>query len=281
MWLKRSISTLAFALLCVSSLTALAEQDVRGSGDDGLLERYRGSVIVNYQRSYIDNYPFVLGSIEKVNGQERAEKEQHLSGTLTRISYMLPENVSTKDALEFFQAQLTEREAKPLFNCQSRDCGSSNVWANSVFGYSKLYGLERSQYYNAYELPGQSVALYVIERGNRRVYAHVDIMETDPTARVKSMLKDEGYALLSINKLPEINLLESLSKAGSFGNAAIVIHHKGASIAQAVAQGEAQATELRSLLAQNQIAADIYSIGALSPSVLGQHQMVVVLVAGG
>ncbi len=281
MWLKRSIATLVPTLLLSFTLPVLAEQDVRGSGDDSLIDRYRGSVIVNYQRSYVNNYPFVLGSIEKVNGVERTEKEQHLSGTLTRISYMLPENISTADAVDYFKSQLEEREAKLLFSCQSRECGSSNVWANSVFGYSKLYGLERSQYYNAFELPGQSVALYVIERGNRRIYAHLDIMETDPTARVIGMLKDKSYALLSIEKLPEINLLESLSSAGSLEKTAIVIHHKGDSIPEAAALSEAQADNLRTLLEQKKISADIYAIGELSPSVLGQHQMVVVLVSGG
>ena len=63
-----------------------------------------------------------------------------------------------------------------LFRCSGRDCGRSNDWANQVFGQATLYGPDRNQRYVARQWQDQLVSLYVIERGNKRVYAHLQFL---------------------------------------------------------------------------------------------------------
>lgn len=67
-----------------------------------------------------------------------------------------------------------------LFECHGRECGSSNQWANRIFGISKLYGPQRYQHYLAANISTADgpllIALYSIQRGNKRVYTQLDLL---------------------------------------------------------------------------------------------------------
>lgn len=279
MWLTR-IFTL---ILVLCSSFALADDDISGSSDDTVIERFRGSWIVNYQPSVLTDYSLALGGVEQVNGVERLEHKESLNGRLKRISYRIPDGNSTRNIYNFFKAQLEQGKAEILFTCQGRECGSSNYWANDVFGFSKLYGVERSQYYLAARLPGVTVVIYIIERGNRRLYAHIDLIETDTAARMTATIKNEGFVELSVNVLPDIDLLEKLIEQlkQHTRDIALVIHHRGDTLAAANALGLSKAEEVRQVLSARKISGiEVVSVGALSPSVLKKNEWVVMLVSG-
>jgi hypothetical protein len=66
-----------------------------------------------------------------------------------------------------------------LFECAGRECGSSNYWANKVFGRPVLYGPEKFQHYMVALLetgPPAYILVYTAQRGNRKVYAHIEIL---------------------------------------------------------------------------------------------------------
>ncbi len=88
------------------------------------------------------------------------------------------------DSQQVYQALQQEIEGaggQVVFSCESRDCGESNVWANRIFGQSKLYGKDREQFYSVSALTLDDapymVVLYTIKRGNGRVYAYTEMMK--------------------------------------------------------------------------------------------------------
>ena len=270
-------------LLIMCSSFVIAEDDIPGASDDSLIERFRGSLIVNYQSALLTDYSLALGSVEKVNGVERLEREERLTGYLKRISYRVPEGNTTRTVFTDFKEQLDKLNAEVLFSCHGRECGSSNYWANDVFEFSKLYGVERSQYYMAAKLPGVTAVIYVTERGNRRIYAHIDFIETDAAARMAATIKAKSFVELSTNSLPDMDVLDQLVgqlKKNSL-DIALVVHHQGETLAAADAAGVSKAEELRQLLLVREISGvKVFSVGALVPSVLSSNQLTVMLVSG-
>ncbi|WP_293266530.1 DUF4892 domain-containing protein [Neptunomonas sp.] len=279
MWLTR----ICFLILVFGASAIHAADDLVDSADDSVLERFRGSWIVNYKTLPLADYALPLGSVEQVNGVERLEREEGMTGRLTRISYRIPEGNTTRKVFSFFKTQLEKQKAEMLFSCQGRECGSSNYWANDVFNFSKLYGVERSQYYLAARLPGVTVSMYVIERGSRKLYFHIDVIETDVAARMTATIKREGYVGISINQLPDMNLLEKLiGQLESYSqDLTLVVHHKGETLEKGKALSATKASQLRQALIDRKMSnLSVQSVGALAPSVLRQNNLVVVLVAG-
>ncbi|WP_067981586.1 DUF4892 domain-containing protein [Neptuniibacter pectenicola] len=169
----RTLVVFLYILFC--SVYASAETDLPNSSDYPQLLRFPGSYIVQYDQGD-ENYRLVLGSLQKVNGVVIPEKEQRLTGWLTQITYRIPEPSTPDEAFSMFEAQLTKRGATTLFKCSGRDCGSSNQWANTIFRYSRLYGVEESQSFAAFRLNNKYVSLYAVERGNKRVYLRLDVL---------------------------------------------------------------------------------------------------------
>src|SRR5690606_10680294 len=179
--------------------------------DHAVLSRLPGSEIVDYRVLDRTNYRLALGRMQRVNGRVTAGSEERLQGRLVRITYQIPSGYPGSDVFERLSTQLLEGDATELYRCQGRGCGSSNFWANDVFGNRILYGPETDQFYLATtignEVQGVSgyAALYVVTRGNRRVYAHLDVLELPgdeldaPAVTAESLLarlRQEGSALM-------------------------------------------------------------------------------------
>ena len=63
------------------------------------------------------------------------------------ITYQLPLEHSADEAFTAAREALQQQGAQLLFWCQARDCGESSLWANEVFGNSKLFGADDGQSY--------------------------------------------------------------------------------------------------------------------------------------
>ncbi|MBY4678709.1 DUF4892 domain-containing protein [Marinobacterium arenosum] len=187
----KSLQLLGIGLGMVA-LTVQAASDVSGSTDHPLLDRYPRAYITNYEQRQEPDYRWALGALENVRGRVEPEKLRRLSGTLTRISYRIPDGVGPDEAFEYMQNQLLNKEAAEVFSCQGRQCGSSNEWANEVFDYARLYGVERTQYYGAFQFGDTAVSVYSVQRGNRRVYLHLDLLQPEKTDLV-DQLRRQGY----------------------------------------------------------------------------------------
>lgn len=165
--------------LLLLPLVAMAETDVSNSKDYPVLKRFPASYIVQYKQAVSRDYRQVLGVLEKINGVLRAEKEQRLSGQLTQITYRIPENHTPQEAFDYLYSQIKAKGGTELFRCTGRECGSSNQWANNIFRYFRLYGVDNSQSYAAFELNGSYLSLYSVRRGNKRVYLRLDVLENN------------------------------------------------------------------------------------------------------
>lgn len=168
-------------ILCTAN--ALAQSDLRGSSDIAVLQRFPESWITEYQQPASVSYLLALGTMRREGGRVVPENSIRTRGTLTRITYEVPQTYTGADVFSFFEKQIDARAYKRLFSCTGRDCGTSEYWANDVFDIRTLYGPERNQYYLAAEIgdPGNEryLCVYIITRANRRIYAHVEYLEAD------------------------------------------------------------------------------------------------------
>jgi hypothetical protein len=194
---------------------------------------------------------------------------------------------------------LLSANQRELFNCQGRDCGSSNFWANDVFGNRILYGPETGQFYMAStyesELQQQTVsgyaALYVVTRANRRLYAHVEFLELSASQAAEqraaqivspqalaSRLQADGMAVvpgLVFNENDELGdnegleLLAAVLRADALLNIYIVGHFQAeASLDEQIQRSRARAELVRNSLIDAGIAAsrlDAQGVGPLAP----------------
>jgi hypothetical protein len=178
-------SSLTIALVFFIGQHAMAQQGGNpGAGDHRLLQRFAGSEIVSYSSEPDTTYRLVLGNMRRTAGRVVAERSQRLRGDLTRITYEIPAGFTSADVFSFYRNQLEQNNYIELFSCSGRDCGNSNYWANEVYDDRSLYGPERNQYYVAWQLesgdnPPVYGVIYVITRTNRRLFAHVEVLETD------------------------------------------------------------------------------------------------------
>ncbi|WP_439133642.1 DUF4892 domain-containing protein [Pseudomaricurvus sp.] len=166
-------------LLCITSLFTLWGASVSAFS---LAHFERASVMFESQ-SEVTDYILTLGTLKKVDGRWRAEREQRLSGQLSRLTQELEERRSEEEAFEFYRDQALKMGGQELFLCESRRCGSSGTWANQRFDIKQLYGLDQYQHYSALAInlkDGQQayIALYAVRRGTGRSYVQVDILTT-------------------------------------------------------------------------------------------------------
>ncbi|MGF6130798.1 hypothetical protein QF019_006039 [Pseudomonas frederiksbergensis] len=175
---KRSLSLLA--LCCFSPLLFAA--DIPGSQDLPIVPRLADAQIVDYRPAVELERIYPLGSIRKISGQLRFDGQVSARGQTTSVTYELPPEHSSTEAFTAAREALQKQGAELLFWCQARDCGESSLWANEVFGNSKLYGADEQQAYLLLRLAAPKdnslVALYSITRGNRKAYLHVEQFES-------------------------------------------------------------------------------------------------------
>ncbi|MFT7561550.1 MAG: hypothetical protein ACI93R_003479 [Flavobacteriales bacterium] len=135
-----------------------------------------------FQQSSEDevDYRVALGSLEKINGQWRTEREVRVSGLVERMSYELSAGVQTiEDALEIIEREYAPSQGRQIFSCSGLECGSSNTWANNRFGIKQLYGLDQTQHYWVFQstkTENTLDVLYLVQRGNKRVYLHHELI---------------------------------------------------------------------------------------------------------
>lgn len=197
-------------LALTSSLTWAA--DTPGSEDLELLPRYPQAQIIDFQQTAVSERIYPLDSVRRISGRLRMAEQVSASGGLTSITYLLPDNHSGIEAFSEARKSLLDKDAELLFWCEGRECGSSSLWANAIFGKSMLYGPDAQQAYLLARLPGQVdslIALYGVTRGNGRPYLHVERLQPDAplgellpsAATLVRQLKSTGE--LRLPRLPE------------------------------------------------------------------------------
>lgn len=182
-----------------------ASEDVAGAADSTYFERYPRSKIDEFSQLDASDYLLALDSPKTVNGLMEIDYSERFAGKLTRITYRASDGEPSELVFNHFRNQLMALSHELLFECHGRECGSSNQWANRIFGLSKLYGPQRYQHYLAAKISTDDgpllMALYSIQRGNKRVYTQLDLLMPEQGMATKvaanpdtvlAVLKSEG-----------------------------------------------------------------------------------------
>lgn len=197
----------------IASLAILpAWAEVPGSQDLEMLQRFPRAEIVDYRVQDNVERIYPQSALRRISGRLRVDAEIDVVGRLSALTYELPVGHRSADAFAQARAALLAQDARPLHWCEGRECGASSLWANNVFGNSRLYGPDEQQAYLLLQLaaPRQDslLALYAITRGTRRAYLHVELLEANaplgerlPNAEtLLRQLKDSGA--LELDGLP-------------------------------------------------------------------------------
>lgn len=210
--MPRLLHTLLFTGLLAASAGSVAA-DLPDSHDLDVLPRYPRSDIVDFNQAASQERVYPQGPISRISGRLRMEGEVRAIGDLTAVTYRLPDEDSSQNAFAAARKDLLKADATPLFWCESRDCGSSSLLANAVFGNSKLYGPDDQQAYLLVRLaaPHENslLAVYTITRGNRRAYLHAEQLDAGAPlgellpspATLMRLLKANGE--LTLSHVPE------------------------------------------------------------------------------
>ncbi|KQB52116.1 hypothetical protein AQS70_04105 [Pseudomonas endophytica] len=192
----------ALGLSCISSWAWAA--DVPGSHDLQGIPRLADAQIVDYSVKPDIERIYPMGRLRKISGRLRFEEQVTSRGQTMAITYELPAEHSGFEALTAAREALQAQGAELLFWCEGRDCGESSLWANEVFGNSKLVGADDRQSYllmrRAAPDHNQLITFYGINRGGRKAYLHVEQLQANtdlgqllPTsATLQRQLKSAG-----------------------------------------------------------------------------------------
>ena len=204
-----------YLLLCLGFCTPLLAADLPGSQDLESLPRFARAEIVDYRDAALEEKRYPQDGLRRISGQLRVSAEVLAEGRVRALTYRLPDEHAPGEALDAARRHLLAQGAHLLFWCEGRDCGSSSLWANQIFGNAQLYGPEERQSYLLLRLaaPQQDslIALYGITRGNRRAYLHVEQLDARaplgqvlPTAKtLLRQLRSDGEL-----KLPALSAVD-------------------------------------------------------------------------
>lgn len=196
---RRRIGARASLLLLVLvAWPAMAQLDTARYIDHPFIAGFPNAVIIDYDLEQDTSYRFVLSSLKRTQGTVTAENVSRHQGHLSKLTYEIADGFSGADVHDFYQQEISERGYERLFSCIGRSCGSSNYWANDIFGKRTLYGPQRNQFYQAFrgeDDAGNDVlgALYIITRGNKRTYAYLEILDSTDAPRLEQQTSAEAW----------------------------------------------------------------------------------------
>lgn len=183
---------LAAALLLAPPALA---QDLPGSADHPLVGRYEGSRINGYDVRDFDVYPF----------PEAAGREgfRTIEGRVTRISYIMPPELSVAAAVRNFERALEGRGFEIVFRCETRACGD-------IFNAVDQFPLPR-MVVDRFDYHVVSARLKRPEEGD--AYATV-IVSIDHNKHARVMLGVVEEAPLEIRMIDAAEIARSVGETG-------------------------------------------------------------------
>ncbi|TDP00031.1 DUF4892 domain-containing protein [Marinomonas balearica] len=140
------------------------------------IEPYRGAKLIKSVPMVEVDTEIPLSKIQRVGRGWEPKEVFRLTGNVQENLYKIGRNVPLEDVIEHYRsALLALAGVKVEFQCQSRDCGSSNAWANDFFKDYLLYGPDGKQFLMAVsEESGAYQVLYINRRGAGDIMVRLD-----------------------------------------------------------------------------------------------------------
>lgn len=220
-------------------------------------------------------FSLAVGGMEKQDGLWRPEKQLKVSVEGERKTYEVGYEASVDEVFAFYSLRYKPAVLKQLFSCEALDCGSSAQWANGYFGVRELYGPDRDQRLVVWLVEEgaqqQVVTLYVIQRGNRKVYAHIDalnLMQPLQVSAARSVLLATVFDAVSMRSDEKRDLARQIRAAQKDGAHVWLVGHAYGSDSQQdnINMGLASAETLANAFAVLGVEGlNVESVGMLAP----------------
>ena len=165
--------------LGVFSFSALAA-DLPGSHDLDVLPRFPRAEIVDFRQAPSEERIYRWG--DQPHQRSPAMEGEVRRRRADRMTYRLPPEHSSQEAFAAARFALLKADATPLFWCERRDCGSSSLLANAVFGNASCTARTSSRPTLLVRLAApqeNSLVAVSITRGNRRAYLQAEELKAD------------------------------------------------------------------------------------------------------
>ncbi len=289
--LTLTLTPLFAVALLLQTGAALAQSATGALGDHPLVARFPDSTLEEIDVAEDVSYRLVLGTLQRNRELVVPENSERLRGDVTKIVYQVPQEYAGEEVYDYFLAQFAEKGFVELFSCTGRSCGSSNYWANDIFSNRILYGPERNQYFSAFRLDQDGaepvhVSLYVITRGNRRIYAYLEIVEDNLSRGVVTVASPDLLEALNargvvtipgiqfttqgqLSDVVDLSAVVELIQSNSDLRFYIVGHRQGTGNLDALLQqSTARAEQVRQRLLDSGVPADrviAQGVGPLAP----------------
>lgn len=204
-------------VLCLSQPAAAAEPLFESART---LAALQGARTLDEGERFQVEHIYPLGSVRRISGRLRYAKEVLVHGDLSKVTLQLAATQTAADAFAQVRAHWQAEHAQLLYWCEGRDCGPSNLWANAVFDYARLYGPDDQQAYSIYRTADQLLALYAITRGNGRSMVHIeqfvaqdlaDDLRPSSATLLRQLSADERLTLAYLPAEPEAAWLQILT----------------------------------------------------------------------
>lgn len=142
----------------------------------------------------------LFSPVREVNNEIRSKTMARLPVVGEGRLYEISKDSDRAKARDYYINELQSAGASILYECKSRDCGRSNVWANQIFGQRVLYGRDTTQDYfiagtTADDGSHWLTLVYTVTRGNLREYIWVEHLHVDAGAAVPGLGSENNRVL--------------------------------------------------------------------------------------
>ena len=223
------------------------------------------------QAGPVERHKIFLSRLKKISNSLSRDEYQMVQGVLQGQTYKADDDATLEEVMASLDRAVDEGYER-LFECVGRGCGSSNEWANAVFGQPKLYGPESTQFYWV----GKAVQsqtywlVYGSKRSNKAVHYRVEsVVSAAPSlkSRLFAAFSELGYLRLAWSDVvgSEVELAEALDLWCGQQRLGGGAHYKAQQIALAVTGGDVNLTPSAGVDATERLASELLTTLAAKP----------------
>ncbi|MDC3327887.1 DUF4892 domain-containing protein [Pseudomonadales bacterium] len=223
------------------------------------------------QAGPVERHKIFLSRLKKISNSLSRDEYQMVQGVLQGQTYKADDDATLEEVMASLDRAVDEGYER-LFECVGRGCGSSNEWANAVFGQPKLYGPESTQFYWV----GKAVQsqtywlVYGSKRSNKAVHYRVEsVVSAAPSlkSRLFAAFSELGYLRLAWSDVvgSEVELAEALDLWCGKQRIGGVAQDKARQIALAVTGGDVNLTPSAGVDATERLASELLTTLAAKP----------------
>ena len=223
------------------------------------------------QAGPVERHKIFLSRLKKISNSLSRDEYQMVQGVLRGQTYKADDDATLEEVMASLDRAVDEGYER-LFECVGRGCGSSNEWANAVFGQPKLYGPESTQFYWVGKaIQSQTYWLvYGSKRSNKAVHYRVEsVVSAAPSlkSRLFAAFSELGYLRLAWSDVvgSEVELAEALDLWCGQQRIGGVAQDKARQIALAVTGGDVNLTPSAGVDATERLASELLTTLAAKP----------------